>query len=107
MGPKGRRLRPLATELARRFPDVGDPRVTIAAGDALVDGIPNRNPASLVAPGCSLALRRPVQLRGEPKLRHALATFSVAVSGRVAIDLGAAAGGFTRVLLEHGAVRVY
>src|SRR5919197_6620012 len=107
MGPKGRRLRPLATELARRFPDVGDPRVTIAAGDVLVDGIPNRNPASLVAPSCAIALRRPAPLRGEAKLRHAIDAFGVGVEGRVALDVGAAAGGFTRVLLEAGATRVY
>jgi 23S rRNA (cytidine1920-2'-O)/16S rRNA (cytidine1409-2'-O)-methyltransferase len=37
----------------------------------------------------------------------ALSTFAVAVAGRVVLDLGAAAGGFTRVLLEAGASRVY
>jgi 23S rRNA (cytidine1920-2'-O)/16S rRNA (cytidine1409-2'-O)-methyltransferase len=46
-------------------------------------------------------------LRGEAKLRAALAGFEVRVSGRVCLDLGAAAGGFTRVLLEAGAARVY
>ncbi len=46
-------------------------------------------------------------LRGEAKLRAALAGFDVRVSGRVCLDLGAAAGGFTRVLLEAGASRVY
>ena len=29
------------------------------------------------------------------------------VAGRVCLDLGAAAGGFTRVLLESGAAKVY
>jgi 23S rRNA (cytidine1920-2'-O)/16S rRNA (cytidine1409-2'-O)-methyltransferase len=40
-------------------------------------------------------------------LRAALAGFEVHVAGRVCLDLGAAAGGFTRVLLEAGASRIY
>ncbi len=46
-------------------------------------------------------------LRGEAKLRAALAGFDVRAAGRICLDLGAAAGGFTRVLLEAGAARVY
>jgi 23S rRNA (cytidine1920-2'-O)/16S rRNA (cytidine1409-2'-O)-methyltransferase len=46
-------------------------------------------------------------LRGEAKLQAALAGFGIDVAGRVCLDLGAAAGGFTRVLLEAGAARVY
>ncbi len=49
----------------------------------------------------------PPPLRGEAKLRSALQRFTVPVEGRVCLDLGAAAGGFTRVLLESGAARVY
>lgn len=49
----------------------------------------------------------PAPLRGEAKLRAALTGFDVRVAGRVCLDLGAAAGGFTRVLLEAGASRVY
>jgi 23S rRNA (cytidine1920-2'-O)/16S rRNA (cytidine1409-2'-O)-methyltransferase len=107
MARKGRALRPLARELGRRFPGIEDPETLVAAGDVLVDGMPNRNPASLVAPGASLALRRSTTLRGEAKLRHALVAMSVPVAGRVALDVGAAAGGFTRALLEAGAARVY
>lgn len=49
----------------------------------------------------------PAPLRGEAKLRAALTGFDVRVAGRVCLDLGAAAGGFTRALLEAGASRVY
>jgi 23S rRNA (cytidine1920-2'-O)/16S rRNA (cytidine1409-2'-O)-methyltransferase len=52
-------------------------------------------------------LRAEVPLRGEAKLRAALDVFDVEVAGRIALDLGAAAGGFTRVLLDAGAARVY
>lgn len=40
-------------------------------------------------------------------MRAALAGFGIDVHGRVCLDLGAAAGGFTRVLLEGGAACVY
>jgi 23S rRNA (cytidine1920-2'-O)/16S rRNA (cytidine1409-2'-O)-methyltransferase len=48
-----------------------------------------------------------VPLRGEAKLRAALAQFGIDVRGRTCLDVGAAAGGFTRVLLDGGAARVY
>lgn len=41
------------------------------------------------------------------KLRAALDVFPIDVLGRTALDLGAAAGGFTRALLAAGARRVY
>lgn len=46
-------------------------------------------------------------LRGEAKLQAALDGFAVDVRGRTALDVGAAAGGFTTVLLRAGAARVY
>jgi 23S rRNA (cytidine1920-2'-O)/16S rRNA (cytidine1409-2'-O)-methyltransferase len=107
MGRKGPRLRKLATELAQRFPHLEDPEAVIAAGDVYVDGLPRTNPASLVSAGAALTLRSPKQLRGKAKLAHALSAFEVDPSGRVAVDLGAAAGGFTQALLDAGAARVY
>jgi 23S rRNA (cytidine1920-2'-O)/16S rRNA (cytidine1409-2'-O)-methyltransferase len=46
-------------------------------------------------------------LRGEAKLTAALTAFDISVEGRAALDVGAAAGGFTRVLLSRGARVVY
>lgn len=45
--------------------------------------------------------------RSAAKLLGALDAFSVSVTDRVCVDLGAAHGGFTQVLLERGARRVY
>jgi 23S rRNA (cytidine1920-2'-O)/16S rRNA (cytidine1409-2'-O)-methyltransferase len=45
--------------------------------------------------------------RGGIKLAHGLAHFGWTVDGVVAIDVGSSTGGFTDVLLTHGATRVY
>jgi 23S rRNA (cytidine1920-2'-O)/16S rRNA (cytidine1409-2'-O)-methyltransferase len=45
--------------------------------------------------------------RGGLKLEGALADLGVAVSGVVAVDIGASTGGFTDCLLQAGATRVY
>ena len=72
-----------------------------------VDGRVILNPNSHVRQDASIAVQQPVVLRGEAKLRVALQAFGVAVAGLTALDCGAAAGGFVRVLLEMGAARVY
>lgn len=45
--------------------------------------------------------------RGGMKLSHAIEHFEFSVSDMVAIDVGASTGGFTDVLLHHGATKVY
>jgi 23S rRNA (cytidine1920-2'-O)/16S rRNA (cytidine1409-2'-O)-methyltransferase len=101
------RLRRLDAELARLHPDLENLKRLVIGGSVVVDGRPVTNPASLVPVGASIVVRPPRPLRGEARLRAALTAFGVSVRGRVALDAGAAAGGFTRVLLEAGAGRVY
>ena len=45
--------------------------------------------------------------RGGMKLAHALREFGIDVRGKVCADIGASTGGFTDVLLQNGAARVY
>jgi 23S rRNA (cytidine1920-2'-O)/16S rRNA (cytidine1409-2'-O)-methyltransferase len=47
------------------------------------------------------------ELRGSVKLRAALDRFGIDPSGRICLDVGASTGGFTTVLLERGAAKVY
>lgn len=79
----------------------------IASGAVHVDGMPVTNPRSRVRSQAHVSLRHTPVLRGSAKLRAALTAFDIQVTGCVALDVGAAAGGFTTVLLESGARRVY
>ena len=99
--------RKLIDSVKRLYPDLLEPGEAIQAGHVCVDGRIVMNPASMVGPGSNVVLKGPAPLRGEAKLRSALEEFRISVDGRVALDAGAAAGGFTRVLLERGARRVY
>jgi 23S rRNA (cytidine1920-2'-O)/16S rRNA (cytidine1409-2'-O)-methyltransferase len=96
----------LSTIARERWPEL-DVEAEIRAGHVWVDGFPRTNPAMQVARDASIVLRSPQPLAGEAKLRAALAAFKPAATDRIALDVGAAAGGFTRVLLEAGARRVY
>ena len=50
---------------------------------------------------------QPYVSRGGLKLAAALEAFGLSARGAVALDIGAATGGFTHVLLDAGAIRVY
>jgi 23S rRNA (cytidine1920-2'-O)/16S rRNA (cytidine1409-2'-O)-methyltransferase len=77
----------------------------VFAGDQRVD-----KPGTGFSPDTPLSLRgrdHPWVSRGGVKLAHALDTLGWDIAGTVAIDVGASTGGFTDVLLSHGAARVY
>lgn len=82
----------------------------IRDGAVLVDGIAASKPSMQVRPDRPITLARqdfPWVGRGALKLLGALEPLGVEPDGQVCADLGASTGGFTQVLLEHGARRVY
>jgi 23S rRNA (cytidine1920-2'-O)/16S rRNA (cytidine1409-2'-O)-methyltransferase len=95
-------------QLVRRIrPDIADPVDAIAQRRLLVDDRFVTNPRAMVRTDAAVSLAPARTLRGEDKLRAALEGFALDVRDRVCLDVGAAAGGFTRVLIERGARRVF
>jgi 23S rRNA (cytidine1920-2'-O)/16S rRNA (cytidine1409-2'-O)-methyltransferase len=66
-------------------------------------------PSDPVKPGLTLSVRegRPFVSRGAHKLLGAFEAFGLDVDGKVCLDVGSSTGGFTDVMLRHGARRVY
>ncbi len=80
----------------------------IRQGRVRVNGRVVLRPALQVSPSDRVEVdAEPYVGRGAYKLLGALEAFPIAVENRVAADLGASTGGFTQVLLERGAQRVY
>lgn len=85
-------------------------RALILAGQVAVNDQVVAKAGTLVPETASISLRgAPLSYvsRGGVKLAAALAHFAVPVAGTVALDVGAATGGFTDCLLQQGAARVY
>jgi 23S rRNA (cytidine1920-2'-O)/16S rRNA (cytidine1409-2'-O)-methyltransferase len=81
-------------------------RAVILAGQVRVDGQQLSKAGAPVARSARIELvtpDHPYVGRGGIKLAHALDTFTIAVEGRRALDVGASTGGFTDVLLQRGA----
>lgn len=82
----------------------------ILAGLVKVGGQPATKAGMGVDPTLPIEVTAPASAyvsRGGHKLERALEAFGIAVSERVALDVGASTGGFTDVLLRNGARFVY
>jgi 23S rRNA (cytidine1920-2'-O)/16S rRNA (cytidine1409-2'-O)-methyltransferase len=87
----------------------------IMTGKVLVDGRPETKPGRQINDRNEIILKerpREFPARSAAKLLGAIESFKAfalekRIAGHVCVDLGAAHGGFTRVLLDHGARRVY
>jgi 23S rRNA (cytidine1920-2'-O)/16S rRNA (cytidine1409-2'-O)-methyltransferase len=81
-------------------------KVGVGEGDAARR---DRKPGDLLALDTSVAIAdpEPYVSRGGHKLAAALDAFEIDPSGMVCLDVGASTGGFTDVLLQRGASRVY
>ena len=85
-------------------------KTTIMSGLVFVNGQRIDKPGTAVDPSAHIEVRGeaiPFVSRGGFKLDKALKVFPVDPAGKVCIDCGASTGGFTDVLLQHGAAKVY
>ncbi|MFN2124839.1 MAG: TlyA family RNA methyltransferase [Candidatus Promineifilaceae bacterium] len=84
-------------------------KAIIMAGEVLVDGQRVDKPGTKIAHSADIQIIAPMPYvsRGGYKLAGALDLFQIDVSGEICADVGACTGGFTDVLLQRGAVRVY
>ena len=85
-------------------------KTTVMSGLVYVNGQKADKPGMPVDPEAKLEVRGdalPFVSRGGYKLDKALKVFPVDPAGKVCIDCGASTGGFTDVLLQHGAAKVY
>lgn len=84
-------------------------KVLVMAGEVRVDGATAVKPSTLVGWDAAIEVVAPAPYvsRGGYKLAAALSQFDIAVNDEVCADVGACTGGFTDVLLQEGAARVY
>jgi 23S rRNA (cytidine1920-2'-O)/16S rRNA (cytidine1409-2'-O)-methyltransferase len=81
----------------------------IRMGRVRADGDVIMRPSQALKPGSAIVYEKPHPYvsRGALKLLAALDHFQFSPAGFVCLDIGASTGGFTEVLLERGASRVY
>ncbi len=83
--------------------------ILVTEGRVFIEGQKAISPSQLVSPETRIEVREEREYvgRGAYKLEAALEKFNINVKGKVCADIGSATGGFTEVLLKHGARKVY
>ena len=91
------------------FPRRTKAQAAIAAGLVTANEAPVRKASEEIAVDAAVSATpvHPYVSRGGVKLAAALDHFKFDPQGRICLDVGASTGGFTQVLLERGAKRVY
>ena len=80
----------------------------IENGDVQVNGIVIKKAGELIDPAADIKVTSQLYVgRGALKLVEALSQFQISPKDKIFLDVGASTGGFTEVLLNHGAVKVY
>lgn len=89
--------------------DKNEAFVVVTEGRVFIEGQKAVSPAQLASPDMRIEVRaeRKYVGRGAQKLAGALEKFHVDPENKVCADIGSATGGFTQVLLEAGAKKVY
>jgi len=100
----------LALEQRGLMPSRARARDAILRGTVQINGAPAKKPNQMVGPDDAIVLDDPAAeyvSRAALKLIAGLDAGAVDVSGKVCLDVGSSTGGFTQVLLERGAARVF
>lgn len=100
----------LALEARGLLPSRARARDAVLRGTVKVNGVTATKPNQPVADADAISLDDPAARyvsRAALKLVAGLAAGGIDPKDRVALDVGASTGGFTQVLLERGAARVY
>lgn len=89
--------------------DKNEAFIWVTEGRIFVEGQRAISPAQEYLPDVTLKAKEPSPYvgRGGFKLDAAFKEFPISVKGKICADIGAATGGFTDVLLQNGAKKVY
>ena len=81
----------------------------IMAGEVMVNGELKDKPGTRFSSDSKITIKEKLKYvsRGGLKMEPALTEFGLSPSGKICLDIGASTGGFTDLLLQNGAKKVY